>query len=235
MKERVLVIVPTYNEMENIAQIIKSVFSVAPEANILVVDDNSQDGTGKYVEELSKTDSRVKALHRSGKLGLGSAYRDGFRYAIGERYDYIFEMDADFSHNPKDIPRFLKEIENCDLVVGSRYLREMTIVNWPLARLILSYLANIYARMMTRIPVKDMTSGFKCYRLRLLKELPLSRIHSDGYGFQIETVFWAYHKRFKVHEIPIIFTDRSEGSSKMSEGIIWEAFWLVCKLSIVKS
>lgn len=231
---RVLVIVPTYNEIENIKNLINSIFSYVPSANILVIDDNSQNGTAEYVEELSKNNNSVKVIHRSKKLGLGSAYRVGFEYAIKGNYDYIFEMDADFSHNPKDIPRFLEEVKNCDLVVGSRYLNQISVVNWPLSRLLLSYFANFYARIITGIPIRDLTSGFKCYRLKVIKEISTKHIHSEGYGFQIETVFWAYRKKFKVREIPIVFTDRLEGSSKMSKNIVWEAFWLVWKLRAIK-
>lgn len=237
---RVLVIVPTYNEIKNIGKIIESILAYVPYANILVIDDNSEDGTGKYVEDIAQTDTRVKVIHRPKKLGLGSAYILGFKYAIKENYDYVFEMDADFSHNPRDITRFLEEIESCDsqnpvdLVIGSRYLNQISIVNWPLSRLLLSYFANFYARIITGVPVRDLTSGFKCYRLRVIKGIPLDRISSDGYGFQIETLFWAYYKKFKLREIPIVFTDRLEGSSKMSKEIIWEAFWLVWKLRAIK-
>jgi dolichol-phosphate mannosyltransferase len=230
---RILIIIPTYNEIENISHIIRLIFSDVPEANILVIDDNSPDGTGKYVEELSKKDERVKIIHRERKLGLGSAYKLGFKYAIKEKYDLVFEMDADFSHHPKDIKRFLQEIENCDLVIGSRYLKQVTVINWPLSRLLLSYFANLYARIITGIPVRDLTSGFKCYKIEVIKAFPLHRITSEGYGFQIETVFWAYCKKFKIREIPIVFTDRVEGSSKMSKKIVWEAFWLVWRLKII--
>ena len=231
---KVLIIIPTYNELKNIGSMINVIFSCVPYANILIVDDNSEDGTGKYVDELSKTDMRVKIIHRDKKLGLGSAYKEGFRYAIKENYEYIFEMDADFSHNPKDILRFLEKIETNDLVIGSRYLNQISVVNWPLSRLLLSYFANIYARKITGIPVRDLTSGFKCYHLKVLKEIPLDRIKSDGYGFQIETVFWAYYNGFKISELSIVFTDRLEGKSKMSKEIVWEAFWLVWKLKLIK-
>lgn len=229
-----LVIIPTYNEIDNVGRVISAIFSVAANVDILVIDDNSSDGTGKYVEGLSNNDLRVHVIRRSHKLGLGSAYREGFKYALKEGYDYVFEMDADFSHNPQDIPRFLEEIKHCDLVVGSRYLNQISIVNWPISRLLLSYFANVYARIVTGTPIRDLTSGFKCYRRKVIESLPLHRIRSEGYGFQIETVFWAYHKGFKVQELPIVFTDRVEGSSKMSKGIIWEAFWLVWRLRAMK-
>ncbi len=231
---KVLVIIPTYNEIENIGKVIDAIFLSAPISNILVIDDNSLDGTGKYVEELSKKNPKVHIIHRERKLGLGSAYRVGFSYAIKEKYDYVFEMDADFSHNPNDISRFLELAKTCDLVVGSRYLNQISVVNWPLSRLLLSYFANFYARIITGTPICDLTSGFKCYKRKVLEGIPLDRICSDGYGFQIETVFWAYHKKFNVQEMPIVFTDRMKGTSKMSKAIIWEAFLLVWKLRAVK-
>ena len=231
---KTLIIIPTYNEIENIEKIIEAIFCAAPNVNILIVDDNSADGTGKYVEKLSKKNPKVHIIHREGKLGLGSAYRTGFKYSLEKGYDYTFEMDADFSHNPKDIPRFLEKIKTCDLVVGSRYLNQISVVNWPLARLILSYFANFYARIITGTPTRDLTSGFKCYSRKVLEGIPLNRICSDGYGFQIETVFWAYHKKFNVQEMLIVFTDRIKGISKMSKTIIWEAFWLVWKLRAIK-
>ncbi len=231
---KTLIIIPTYNEIENIEKIIEATFHNAPNVDILIIDDNSADGTGKYVEKLSKKNPKVHIIHREGKLGLGSAYRAGFRYSLKKGYDYTFEMDADFSHNPKDIPKFLEKIKTCDLVVGSRYLDQISVVNWPLARLILSYSANFYARIITGTPTRDLTSGFKCYSRKVLEGIPLDRICSDGYGFQIETVFWAYHKNFNVQEMLIVFTDRIKGISKMSKTIVWEAFWLVWKLRAIK-
>ncbi|MDI6840296.1 MAG: polyprenol monophosphomannose synthase [bacterium] len=229
---RVLIIIPTYNEIENIEKLIQLIFSYVPQADILVIDDNSKDGTGEYVEKLSKSEPRIHIIHRPEKLGLGTAYRFGFKYAIKMGYDYIFEMDADLSHNPEDIPRFIEEIKNCDLVIGSRYSDGVSVVNWPMLRLLLSYFANLYARVVTGVPVKDLTSGFKCYKRETLEGMPLERISSDGYGFQIETVYWAYHSGFKMGELSIIFTDREKGSSKMTKRIIWEAFWLVWKLRL---
>lgn len=227
---RTLVIIPTYNEMENISPVLSRVLSVRNDIDILVVDDNSADGTGEYVKKLTKKERRVKLHIRSAKLGLGTAYIEGFRYAIREGYDYIFEMDADLSHNPDDIPRFLERIKNADLVVGSRYSDGVSVVNWPMSRLLLSYFANIYARVVTGVPINDMTSGYKCYRRKVVEALLKERIVSDGYSFQIETVFWAYKNKFKVEELPIIFVDRLEGSSKMSKRIVWEAFWVVWRL-----
>lgn len=229
---RTLVIIPTYNEIENIGTVLREVLSLSPDIDILVIDDNSQDGTGEYVDEFSKKEKRVSIIHRERKLGLGTAYKLGFQYAMDKKYDYIFEMDADLSHNPKDIPRFLEKIKGCDLVIGSRYKNGVSVVNWPMSRLLLSYFANIYARIITGVPIRDLTAGFKCYRREVLEAMDLKKIQSDGYGFQIETVFWAHKKGFNIEEIPIIFVDRVEGTSKMSKHIIWEAFWLVWKLRI---
>ncbi len=233
MKKKVLIIIPTYNERENVSSLIEKIFSTNSLVHILFIDDNSPDGTGIFLDECAQRDSRIKVIHRERKLGLGSAYKLGFRYAIQHNYDIVFEMDADFSHDPKEINNFLKEVEKFDLIIGSRYLTQVTVVNWPLGRLLLSYFANLYARIITGIPVKDLTSGFKCYRIEVIKALPLHRILSEGYGFQIETVFWAYLKRFRLKEIPIIFTDRIEGTSKMSKKIVWEAFWIVWRLKFI--
>lgn len=227
---RTLVIIPTYNEANNIREIIKAILSIDNNIDVLVVDDNSKDGTGDICENLSKENKKVNVIHRKRKLGLGSAYIMGFKWALEKKYDYIFEMDADFSHDPKDIPRFLKHIEKYDLVVGSRYKGGVSVVNWPIERLLLSYFANLFARIVTGVPVNDLTSGFKCYKRKVLESINFRNISSDGYGFQIETVFLAYEKRFKVYEIPIVFTDRVEGHSKMTKRIVWEAFWTVWRL-----
>lgn len=230
---RTLVIIPTYNEMENISSVLSRVLSIRNDIDILVIDDNSADGTGEYVRELSRKERRVKLHTRPAKLGLGTAYIEGFRYAVREEYDYIFEMDADLSHNPDDIPRFLETIKNADLVVGSRYSDGVSVVNWPISRLLLSYFANMYARIVTGVPVRDMTSGYKCYRRKVVEMLLKEKIVSDGYSFQIETVFWAYRNNFKVKELQVIFIDRVEGSSKMSKRIVWEAFWVVWRLRLM--
>lgn len=227
---KILIIIPTYNEIENIATVISKILSIRKEIDVLVIDDNSIDGTGDYVNDLSKRETRVKLHRRPRKLGLGTAYLEGFRYAVKEGYDFIFEMDADMSHNPDDIPRFLEEIETADLVIGSRYCRGISVINWPMSRLLLSFSANIYSKIVTGIPVNDMTSGFKCYKRVVVEELLKERIVSDGYGFQIETVFWSYKKGFKIRELPIIFIDRLEGNSKMSRRIIWEAYWVIWRL-----
>ena len=231
---RTLVVTPTYNERKNIAKFLECLLKIDPNLHILVVDDNSPDGTGHYVKEVSNTTPRVHLIQRPRKLGLGSAYKVGFEYAVKNGYDVIIQMDADFSHNPNDIRRFIDAIKEADVVLGSRYINGVRVINWPITRLLLSYFANLYARYMTGLPFVDLTSGFKCYRRKVLESLPWHHIKTTGYGFQIETLFWAYCKRFKIKEIPIVFTERSEGSSKMTKKIIWEAFWLVNKLLLYR-
>lgn len=232
---RTLIIIPTYNEIDNVEKIINSVLSQSPEIEILIIDDNSPDGTAAKVKELMAADSRIKLLERPRKLGLGTAYVTGFRFAIEHSYDYVFEMDADFSHDPNDVKRFLREIESNDLVIGSRYSDGVSVVNWPMKRLLLSYFANIYAKVVTGVPVDDLTGGFKCYRVSFLRKIDLGRIKSDGYGFQIEIDVKIYKKGGRVAEIPIIFRDRVDGYSKMNRKIIWEAFWLVWRLRILSA
>lgn len=232
MPERALVIVPTYNERENILKLIDAVLAQSPDIEVLVVDDGSPDGTGKLVDERAAIDSRVHALHREKKLGLGTAYLAGFRWAL-ERdvYEFIFEMDADFSHDPQHLPQFLASAENADLVLGSRYREgRVTVVNWPIARLLLSYFANVYARFVTGLQVYDATGGFKCFRKKVLQAIDLSKVKSNGYAFQIEMSFRAWKKGFRIVEIPIVFVDRTEGTSKMSKAIIREAIWMVWRL-----
>lgn len=226
-----LVIVPTFNERENVRELVHAVVGIGGGVNILIVDDNSPDGTGDIVDELVKEDSRVHVMHRPEKLGLGSAYIEGFKWALANTdAKYVFEMDADFSHDPVSIPDFLEEIQENDLIIGSRYLKGITVVNWPLSRLILSFGANIYTRIVTGLPLKDSTGGYKCFRREVLKELPLDRIKSDGYSFQIEVNFICWKKGFRIKEIPILFVDRRVGISKMSRRIIWEAAFLVWRL-----
>ncbi len=230
-----LIIVPTYNERENIETLIKSIKALDVDADlgILVVDDNSPDGTGKFVAELSKADEKIHVLHRPAKLGLGSAYIAGFKWALGRSdVKYVFEMDADFSHDPAALAGFLKEIKEVDVVLGSRYLEGITVVNWPLSRLILSVGANIYTRIITGMPLKDATGGFKCFRREVLESLPLDEIKSDGYSCQREVNFIVWNKGFRRKEIPIVFVDRAAGTSKMSRKIIWEAVFLVWKLRL---
>jgi len=230
---KTLIVIPTYNERENVSAILERIFQVLPAIEILVVDDNSPDGTGDIVAALAAQNPRVHLLRRGGKLGLGTAYVAGFRYALQNKYDVVFEMDADFSHDPQEIPNFLAALENADIVVGSRYSSKSTqVVNWPLKRLVLSYSANIYTRLITGIPVDDATGGFNCFRCDVLKKISLDEIHSNGYAFQIEIKFRAWRKHCRLKEIPIIFTDRRNGVSKMSKHIVFEAAWMVCLLKV---
>ncbi|RKZ18958.1 polyprenol monophosphomannose synthase [bacterium] len=229
---KVLVVIPTYNERENIEKIIKEVLRQSPDIHVLVVDDNSPDGTWEVVEKIKKKEKRVDLIKRPEKMGLGTAYVEGFKYALKNGYDVVFEMDADFSHDPNDIPRILQELNGYDMVIGSRYCNGVSVVNWPMSRLLLSYFANLFARKVTGVPIRDLTSGFKAIRRRVLEKLNLSEIRSDGYGFQIEIHVRAYRKGFKIKEIPIIFVDRRSGHSKMSRRIVWEAFWLVWWLKL---
>ena len=229
---KAIVIVPTYNEADNIRELVPRILEQEPGMEILIVDDNSTDGTGALVDELMQTEPRLHVLHRPGKMGLGTAYVDGFRYALERDYDYVFEMDADFSHDPDSLPAFLEAIQDADLVVGSRYLTGVTVVNWPLSRLILSYCANLYTRIITWMPLKDATGGFKCFRRATLEQVDLSRVNSDGYGFQIEMNFKVWRRGLRIKEIPILFVDRRVGISKMNKKIIWEAMWLVWKLRL---
>ena len=226
-----LVIIPTYNEMENIPDFLPLVLAQNPDLEVLVVDDGSPDGTGDYVENLSKENSRIHILRREKKMGLGTAYVAGFKWAMERDYDRVFEMDADGSHSPQLLNTFLKESEDADLVLGSRYLNgKISVVNWDWKRLILSYGANSYTRFITRMPVADATGGFKCFSRMALQNLDLDKLKSDGYCFQIETTHKLWKKGLKIKEIPIVFTDRTKGSSKMSGGIVSEAFFLVLKL-----
>ena len=227
-----LVIIPTFNERENIEPILDRVLAQPHGLEVLVVDDGSPDGTGELVEARSRKDPRVHVLRRPGKMGLGSAYRDGFRYALDHGAEYIFEMDADFSHDPDSIGEFLKNAQEVDVVLGSRYLHGVTVVNWPLSRLILSYCANRYTRIMTGLPVNDATGGFKCFRRRALEGVRLDRVQSDGYAFQIEMSFKCWKRGFTIREIPILFVDRRAGVSKMNRRIVWEAAWMVWKLRL---
>ncbi len=231
MPERALVIVPTYNERENIERLVERTLAQDGRIELLIVDDGSPDGTGQLVQEIAEQNNRVHLLSRAKKLGLGTAYIAGFRWALEGKYDFIMEMDADFSHDPIHLPQFLGAIENADLVLGSRYQQgRVTVVNWPISRLILSYGANIYARAVTGLPVWDATGGFKCFRREVLEAIDFDHVRSNGYAFQIEMSFRAWKKRFRIAEIPIVFVDRTEGTSKMSKHIIWEAVWMVWRL-----
>lgn len=230
---KALVVMPTYNEMENIARIIPEVLRQGPQFELLIVDDNSPDGTAQLVEQLQKeSDSRIHLLKRPGKMGLGTAYVEGFKHALSRGYDYILEMDADFSHNPDVLPRFLEAIQDADLVLGSRYVTGVNVINWPLRRLLLSYGASFYTRLITGLPIKDPTGGFKCFRREVLESIDLDKVGSNGYSFQIEMSFRAWSKGFRIKEIPIVFTDRVGGKSKMSPQIVREAIWMVWKLKI---
>ncbi len=233
MAEKSLIIIPTYNEMENIQRMIPDLLDrYEKNLDILIVDDNSPDGTGNFVEEISKTNVRVKLLRREKKMGLGTAYTEGFKYALKNDYDFIFEMDADFSHDPKEIKNFLNAMNEYDLVLGSRYVKGVNVVNWPMRRLLLSYFANYYTRFVTGLPIRDATGGFKCFKRKVLESINFDKVKSNGYAFQIEMTFKAWRKGFKIGEIPIVFVDRTMGHSKMSKKIVREAVVMVWKLRI---
>jgi len=232
-----VVLIPTYNEKENIEKIIRAVRSLEIDFHILVIDDGSPDGTADIVKRLQKEfPESLFILERSGKQGLGTAYITGFKWAIEHEYDYVIEMDADFSHNPKDLPRLYKACtENgADLAIGSRYCNGISVINWPIGRVIMSYYASMYVRTILGMKVYDTTAGFKCYSVKLLKAIDFDRIKMKGYGFQIEMKYNAYKLGYKIEEVPIIFIDRTEGTSKMSSGIFGEAFWGVIKLRFRK-
>lgn len=229
--QRALVIFPTYNEKDNIEKIVHAVLPMDPRVNVLIVDDNSPDGTGKIADRLAEREEKVNVLHRQQKNGLGRAYIAGFKWAIERGYDFIFEMDADFSHDPAELPNFMKAIEEADLVLGSRYCQGIRITNWPLQRLLLSKAAATYVRLITGMPVTDPTGGFKCYRRAVLEAIDLDSIMSNGYSFQVEMTHTAWMKGFRIKEIPITFVDRRSGYSKMSSDIFREALWMVWKLA----
>lgn len=231
MTKRGLVIVPTYNERENLPRLIPMILEQDRRLEVLVIDDASPDGTGDIADQLARDSDRVHVLHRAGKLGLGTAYLAGFRWGLERGYDWLFEMDADFSHDPAHLPQFVEALQSYDVVLGSRYLGgRVTVVNWPIARLLLSYYANVYARFVTGLPVADATGGFKAFRREVLAAIDLDRIESEGYAFQIEMSMRAWKKGFRIAEIPIVFVDRTLGESKMSKKIIREAVWKVWKL-----
>lgn len=227
-----LVIVPTYNELENLPRLIPVVLSQDESINILIVDDGSPDGTGKFVKDEMQKNNRIHLLEREKKMGLGTAYIAGFKYALQNNYDFVFEMDADFSHDPNELKNFLIAIKENDLVLGSRYINGVRVLNWPMARLLLSFFASVYTRIITGMPVKDATGGFKCFRRKVLEAIDLDKVKSNGYTFQIEMSFKAYVKGFKIIEIPIIFIDRVKGKSKMSKKIVREAVTMVWKLRL---
>ena len=235
--DKKVVIIPTYNEKENIEKIIRKVFSLEGSFHILIIEDGSPDGTGAIVKGLqAEFPDRLFMIERSGKLGLGTAYITGFKWSVEHAYDFIFEMDADFSHNPDDLPRLYKACseEGADLAIGSRYCDGISVINWPIGRVIMSYYASVYVRKVLRMKVYDTTAGFKCYRRKVLETIDLDRIKMKGYGFQIEMKYTTYKLGFNIKEVPIIFVDRKEGTSKMSSGIFGEAFWGVIKLRFRK-
>ncbi len=225
-----IIIIPTYNELNNIQKLIPILREKYPNVDLLVVDDNSPDGTADSVKTMMKDDNQIHIIEREGKLGLGTAYVAGFRYMLERDYEVAIQMDADFSHDPDVIKDFLSEIEENDLVLGSRYISGVNVVNWPMSRLLLSYFANVYTKVITGMPVCDATGGFKCFKREVLQSIDLDKITSNGYSFQIEMNFKTFKKGFKIKEIPIIFVDRTDGDSKMSKSIVYEAIFMVWKL-----
>jgi len=231
---KALIIIPTYNEKENIEDITGAVLALPHDFEVLIVDDNSPDGTGDIANRLSENDPRIHVLHRAEKQGLGPAYIAGFRWGLSREYDLFFEMDADFSHRPDYLNDFMEAIKDTDLVLGSRYISGVNVINWPLGRLLISYFANRYSQVVTGLPVRDATGGFKCFRRKVLESIDLDKVKSTGYAFQIEMTMRAAARGFTVREIPIVFYDRSKGTSKMSFGIAREAAYMVWKLRILK-
>ena len=231
---KALVIIPTYNEKENIEKIIRAIFSLPAVYHILIVDDGSPDGTASIVKNLRQEyPERLFILERPGKQGLGTAYITGFKWGIDKEYDFLFEMDADFSHNPADLLLLHQTcIKGADLAIGSRYKSGVNVINWPMGRVLMSYFASVYVRMVTGMKIYDTTSGFKCYRRRVLEKIDLDRIRFKGYAFQIEMKFTTWKLGFRVEEVPIVFTDRREGTSKMSGGIFNEALWGVLRMKL---
>ncbi|MBS1261853.1 MAG: Polyprenol monophosphomannose synthase [Calditrichaeota bacterium] len=229
---KVLAIIPTYNERENVRTVIERVLAADERVSVLVVDDASPDGTGAIVEEVRRANARVSLIERGGKLGLGTAYVTGFKYALAREFDAVIEIDADLSHNPDDIPRLLRAAENAHFVIGSRYCSGVNVINWPLSRLLLSYAASVYSRFATGMPYRDLTAGYAVIRREVLDTLDLDRIRSNGYSFQIEIKFNAHRNGFSIVEVPIVFTERSQGSSKMNRRIVFEAMWRVWKMRL---
>jgi dolichol-phosphate mannosyltransferase len=232
MNEKALIVLPTYNEKENIEEITSAILNQISTLNILIVDDNSPDGTGAIADRLSEKDKRIHVLHRHKKEGLGRAYLSGFNWGLEKGYDLLFEMDADFSHDPKYLPKMIEASKEADLVIGSRYVQGVNVVNWPMSRLLLSWFGNLYVRWIIGLPVADATAGFKCFRRATLEKLNFAKIGSSGYSFQIEVNFHCWKKGLKIKEIPIVFTDREKGTSKMSTGIVKEALLLLWKLKV---
>lgn len=228
-----IVCIPTYNESDNILRIIDAIHDVVADLHVLVIDDGSPDGTADLVRRRMTTDERIHLIERSGKLGLGTAYCAGFAEALKLGYDRILQMDADFSHDPKELPRFLEAAESYDLIIGSRYVSGVNVINWPMSRLLLSWFANLYTRTITRMPIADATGGFKCFRSDVLSKIDLTAIRSNGYAFQIEMNYRAWRLGARIKELPIIFVDRVSGESKMSKNIVYEAAWLVWKMKLI--
>ena len=229
---KMVVVIPTYNERDNIEKLVTQILAQDGGIHVLIVDDNSPDGTGEIADRIAAGTSRVKVLHRAGKQGLGSAYREGFAIALQDQADYVVEMDADFSHDPQVLPTFIAKMQEADVVIGSRYLNGVSVVNWPIRRLMLSYCASVYTRLITGLSLRDCTSGFKCFRRSVLEALDLSSVRSDGYSFQIEMNYRCAELGFRLAEVPIIFIDRHAGSSKMSKQIVREAIFMVWKLKL---
>lgn len=230
----ILAISPTYNEKKNISELINRISQLPVEIDLLIIDDNSPDGTSEIVKDNMIKNKNINIIEREKKLGLGTAYCEGFIWALDRGYDLIVQIDADLSHNPDDILRMIEMSKSSDLVIGSRYISGVNVINWPMRRLLLSYFANLYARILTRLPIKDSTGGFKCFHRKVLESIDLTKIYSEGYSFQIEMNFLAWVKGFNIKEIPIIFTDRTVGESKMNRGIVLEAIWMVPKLFLKK-
>lgn len=230
---RALVVMPTYNEAENLPTIVPRVLDQDPRIDVLVIDDASPDGTGRIADELASASDRVRVIHRTGKLGLGSAYLRGFEHGLADEYDFLIEMDSDLSHDPRHLSDLLQATQTeLDLTIGSRYVRGVNVINWPMSRLLLSWFANKYARWVTGLPLSDSTSGFKCFRREVLESIDFSKVGSTGYAFQIEMDYRAWKAGYRVGEVSIVFVDRDAGSSKMSRGIVWEAVWRVWALRI---
>ena len=227
-----VVIIPTYNESDNVENMMKALNGLYPELNILIVDDGSPDGTAKLVKNYQATNPNVHMIERQGKLGLGTAYITGFKWALERGFDFVFEMDCDFSHDPKEVESLLAAAQDCDLAIGSRYIGGIRILNWPMKRLLLSYFASIYTQIITGMKIQDATGGFKCFKSSTLRQIDLNRIFSNGYSFQIELNYKTWKKGLKLQEVPITFSERREGQSKMSRKIIWEAVWAVWRLRL---
>ena len=229
---KALVVIPTYNEIDNISELINRILNIKHKLDILFVDDNSPDGTGEFIENILKSNNQIHMISRPGKMGLGTAYIEGFKWALKNNYDYILQMDADLSHNPSDINKLMESIKDCELVIGSRYLDGFNVVNWPLRRLLLSYGANLYARILIGLPINDSTGGFKCFRADVIKNIDLDKIISEGYSFQIEMNYLSWINGNRIKEVSIVFTDRTVGRSKMSKKIIIEAIFMVPKIML---